>query len=474
VNESPSKHFSEVLAETAQSRRAVAKPKPVAGVRASSGGYFAVAALLTFISLILLRTNRDMVALILMGATWVIVPALIATDRLYFDGQLIFRSGLPALFSRLVRGRRTQISVADIERVEVATVRTLRRGGSVRYRYRIELSGQSHSFVFASGGGKFRQMVNRLLPQIAEEKLDARACELRDHLTDPKLLSAEVDQLGIATPALLEQTEENARRRIEKRAAADPHESALDEPQRVQSLRKVANQLRIAGRLRESAEAFRRALHLSGRDPWLIYEYARLLRSQAAAFGDARLFSRACAALKLAQLRGAGDARLLSRIGEGFFELRQPLRAAKSLRRAIDLDENSFRAQISLAEIALSDGKLAHVIHHYHEAARVASDKATARMARREAEYYSRLNEDDDYLSAELRRMNWLEGAGRIQRLTARVSFAALLIALLGSFVDHVVTGVGWALASSSIIGWSGALLIRKFLSRRRGTDFGV
>jgi hypothetical protein len=65
--------------------------------------------------------------------------------------------------------------------------------------------------------------------------------------------------------------------------------------------------------------------------------------------------------------------------------------------------------------------------------------------------------------------MNWLESAGRVQQFSARVSFASLLVALTGSFLDQMVAGVGWAVASSSIIGWSGALVVRKFLARRRG-----
>jgi tetratricopeptide (TPR) repeat protein len=195
------------------------------------------------------------------------------------------------------------------------------------------------------------------------------------------------------------------------------------------------------------------------------------LRSQASAFGNAQLLSRACAALKLSSLRGSEDAKLLERVGESFFEFGQPARAAKVLRQALDLDRNSFRASLSLAEIALSEGKLAHVIHHYREAESVAPDTAGARMARREADYYARLNDDDDYLSAELRRMNWLEGAGRIQQFAARVSFAALFVALAGSFLDQIVAAVGWAVASSSIIGWSGSLLLRKILTRRRGFE---
>ena len=62
----------------------------------------------------------------------------------------------------------------------------------------------------------------------------------------------------------------------------------------------------------------------------------------------------------------------------------------------MDLDEKSYRAQLGLAEVALNDGKLAHVIHHYNDAWRIAPDKATARLAQREADYYARLNNDED------------------------------------------------------------------------------
>ena len=318
-----------------------------------------------------------------------------------------------------------------------------------------------------SGGKKFREMIGLLLPRIADEKLDARARELRDYLCDPKELRVELDQLHLATSAVLDVTDESASHRLEKRVAAAPA-TAGEDSERARLLWRLANRLRVAGRLRESAEAFRRALHLSPREAWLLYDFARLLRSQASAFSDARLLSRAGASLKLALLRASDDARLAERVGETYFEFGQPARAAKALRRAIDLDPNAYRACVGLAEIGLGDGKLAHVIHHYRAAAQVAPDAATAQMARSEADYYTRLNDDDDYLSSELRRMNWLEHANRVQQFSARVSFAALFVALAGSFFEPMVSGVAWALASSSIIGWSGALLVRKFLSRRR------
>lgn len=466
LSDSSQNQIREVLAETARGHVASAKGKKLAGIRISPGGYFAAAALLTFASLLCLRTHRDLVALVLVAGTWTIIPLLVLTNRLSFDGHTIARTGLVAMLNRLVRGRSQSLAVDDVERVEVATLRTLRRGGKVRYRYRVEIAGKGLSFVLASGGQEFRQMVRVLLPRISDHKLDARARELRDHLGEVKVVRREAAKLGIASTSVLEETSE-AKRADKYRVALAANDASEGDAERGSLLRKSANDLRISGFLQQSAEAFRRALLISPRNPWLIYEYARLLKSQASAFGDARLLGRACAALRLAATRGPADALLLARVGECFLEYGDPLRAAKLFRRTLEIDEEAYRAQLGLAEVALSDGKLAHVIHHYNEAARLAPDQATATLARREADYYSRLNNDEDYLAAELRRMNWLEGANRVQHLTARVSFAALLIALVGSSIDQVVAGLGWALASSSIIAWSGSLVIRKLLAGR-------
>lgn len=468
LSDSSQNQLRNALAETARAHEAPAKPKKLAGVRVSRGGYFAAAAFLTFVSLVCLRTHRDLAALILVAGTWTIIPVLVLTDRVSFDGTGLSRSGLTSLLARRVRGRARDIGVDDIERVEVTTLRTLRRGGNVRYRYRVEVAGKGLSIAFASGGEQFRQMVQRLLPRIPDHKLDARACELRDHLADGKIVRAEASRLGIAPASVLAETSEAIRKRVDKhRQALADHETLQQDAERCKLLRKAANELRVAGCLRQSAEAFRRALIISPSNPWLIYEYARLLKSQASAGSDARKLARACAALRLAAMRGSTDSRLLQRIGESFLEYGEPKRAAKTFRHALEIDEHAYRAQLGLAEVALGEGKLAHVIHHYNDAARIAPDKGTGRLARREADYYTRLNDDEDYLAAELRRMNWLEGAGRVQRLTARLTFAALLIALIGPSVDQVVAGLGLAFASSAIIGWSGSLIIRKLLAAR-------
>ena len=212
LNDSTQNQLREVLVETVRGHVAPAKRKKLAGIRISPGGYLAVAALLTFAALWCLRTHRDLTALVLVAGTWTIIPLLVFTNRLSFDGQTISRTGLAALLIRLVRGRAQNIAVDDVERVEVATLRTLRRGGKVRYRYRVEIAGKGLSFVLASGGEEFRRMVRVLLPRIGDYKLDARAGELRDHLADVKGCSGnEAAKLGIASALVLEETSDAKR-----------------------------------------------------------------------------------------------------------------------------------------------------------------------------------------------------------------------------------------------------------------------
>lgn len=461
------REISELLAESGPDRMADGKLSKLASVRVSPGAYFATAAVTTFVSLLLLRAENDLGALITIVCTWTIVPLLVLTDRIHFDGRALSRRGAVAWLSRLIFGRTQRIALDEIERVEVHALRTLRRGGSVRYRYRIEITGNRVVLVFASAGSSFRKMVRSLLPRIAEAKLDARAVELRDHLVDPAAVRAEIKQLGIAPTVVLEAGDLAARgrQRLANRGKRDTTAEDLD---RARRLRDAANDLRVAGRLRESAEAFRRALMVTPQEPKLIYEFARLLRSRAGATEDSRLFLRASAALRLAARRGKGDARLLERIGESLLEYGKSEQAGKAFRQALEADPNAFRAQAGLAEAALSDGKLAHVIHHYSEASRSAPDRAAAKLSRREADYYLRLSNDDEYLAVELRRMNWLQHAGRIQQFAARVSFASLLVALICGSINQVVAGLGWALASSSIIAWSSSLIASKLLSSRR------
>src|SRR5213075_2539616 len=115
------------------------------------------------------------------------------------------------------------------------------------YRYRVDVLAKDSSVTFSSGGRPFRRMVQMLLPRIAEHKLDARACDLRDHLANLNAIKADAARLGIATPAVLENAREEAENRIEKRRRQMATETSEQELERAALLRRAANDLRIAG-----------------------------------------------------------------------------------------------------------------------------------------------------------------------------------------------------------------------------------
>jgi tetratricopeptide (TPR) repeat protein len=455
------------LAETVKEREKVGRLKSIASVRVSPGAYLAAASILTFGSVFLLRMESDAWALVTLIAAWFLMPALALTDRIVFDGRSLIRRGpLPFLF-HLVSGRRQQLNISDVEKVDTNAVRTLRRGGSVRYRYRTQVLGRGVSIVLASGGKSYRRMVRRLFPMIPELKIDARTRELRDYFCEPSLFARDIELLSLASPVVLDNAMADVKNRLANRSASfDSH--AAPDLDRARALRQLANQLRVWGRLTESREAFRRALIVLPRDGRLIYEFGRLLRSQASAMSDARLLSRARAALRLACMRADDDASLLSLIGESQVECGDVERAERTLRHALVLDSQSFRARIDLADLALRNGKLAHVILQYRDAAQVAPDKALTSYARREADYYARLNDDEEYLGAELRRIDWLQNAAKVRRLAGRVTNASILIALIGPYVHSTIGGLGWSLASCSLFAWIGAFSVGKLLAARR------
>ncbi len=471
MNETAQIQVSGAVAEAAEARaiRPARAPR-LASVRVSPGGYLATASALTFIALLLLRAELDLEALLIIACAWLVTPLLALTDRISFDGHKLTRRGIVPFIQHLFRRRSLTLLADDIERVETGAVRTLRRGGRVRYRYRSEVMGKGISFVFASGGESYRRMIRVLFPLLSDEKLDARSTELRDYLVSPQTLSISLNYLRLASPDVLDNADGDfqggARVSVRHRRTLKELRRSTDF-ERGRLLRRAANELRAAGRLREAAEAFRRALLVTPRDGWLIYEFARSIRSQASAISDARLLARARAGLRLAAQRGGDDAALLVRIAESCFELGDPEAATRYFRRALELSPQAFRAEIGLAELALRNGKLAHVIHHYNAASRAAPDDSLRRFARREADYYERLNDDDDYLSTELRRIGWLQHLHQARRIAQRVTFTGIVLALVGPSIDSAIEATGWSLASSAILAWIIVALISHALTER-------
>jgi tetratricopeptide (TPR) repeat protein len=441
------------------------KSQSLASVRVSPGPYLAVASVLTFLAALLLRSNREGWALVLICIAWLIVPALAFTDRIVFDGGSIRRQGPISALMGLIYGYRKHLNVSDFELLETHAVRTLRRGGSVRYRYRTQIIGKGKEFVIASGGHGYRKLVRELLPLIHQDKLDNRTRDLRDYLNDPAAVSNKAKLSMLASEDVLDST--SADRGLHRKQQLQPAVVEAHDLERAHLLRRLGNELRVMGRLKEAAEAFRRALNVTPRASWLLYDLARLLRSQASAQGDARLLSRARAALRLARIRANGDVVLLPLIGESFLECGDTRQARRVLQEAVDLDYGNYKARLGLADLSLREGKLAHVIHHYHEAARVTSESALARYARREADYYTLLNDDEDYLVTELRRISWLQNVTRVRRMAGRVTSVAILTAIIGGLLDPLAGSIGWSMASSALILWLLSIVATRLLFSR-------
>ena len=473
MNDSRQIEALKALTEVAKQRERPRKGLRLASVRVSPGSYLAAASVLTFASALLLKSERDFWALAAIGVAWLIIPVLALKDRIEFDGEYLSRRGpLPFLW-HLIGGRQKRLRVADIERVDTQALRTLRRGGRVRYRYRTQILGKTSEFIFASGGQNYREMVRRLFPLIHRDKLDVRTLELCDYLCDPKALNHEIRALQLASDDVLDSATLDfklggGRAGTNGDTEGSGEETSARDHDRATLLGKLGNHLRVAGRLNEAREAFRRALIIIPADGRLIFDFARLLRSQATSLNDPRLLSRSRAAMRLSAMRAGTEPDLLALVGESFLEWGETGRAQSTFRKAVELEPVNFRARMGLANLALRDGKLAHVIHQYRDAAYSASEKALLTYARREADYYATLNEDDDYLASELRRINYLQHSLRVRRLAARVTNVSILGALIVPYFDSSVEGLCWSLASSSLVAWIFSLLAIKFLAKRR------
>ena len=149
-----------------------------------------------------------------------------------------------------------------------------------------------------------------------------------------------------------------------------------EEIEKADYLRRLANELRLSGYLLQALETFRRALVLNPRSAWLLFDFARCLYSFAGAEHNEKMEKKALAALRLAEKRAGNDGELLARLGEIYFQYGDWRRARRAFQKALEAAGESFRSVRGLAEIALREGKVAHVIHQFSTANRLAETSA--------------------------------------------------------------------------------------------------
>jgi len=438
---------------------------PCPSVRVSVHNYLAALLIGTFASALLFYLEFDVAGIILFGVSSILIPAFALSDRVRFDGRRIVRTGfLPVLWARLNSARHS-IKLSDIEQVDTHTHRVLKRGEKITYRYKTVIRGKGISISLASGNDGYRQMLNTILQALPQNTLDARSIELRDHLQDPKetLMRAEFSRIPAAD--VLEGSFGNIHKRIKKSPA---REIACAEEEKADDLQSLGNQLRVSGYLFQALEAFRRALVLRPGDARLLFDFARCLHSFAGIQRDERLERRALAALRLSERRASDDGELLVSLGEWYFHIGEWRRAGDAFQNALDRAGESFRTARGLAEIALREGKIAHVIHHFSTANRLADTPSLRRWARSEAEYFSNLNSDADYMDLEIGRANMLDTVESSRRTTLRIALYAFPLIIAGIyFGDQTATNIGWAVASVSLVIWAGLIVVNRVLAQR-------
>lgn len=434
-------------------------------IRVSPGSYFAALFLTTFVSAYLLYLEYDLAGTVLLVLGSPLLVFLAYKDRLAFDGRRLFRTGIiPRTWARM-NGMRDRLKISDIEQVETQAIRSIKRGGSVIYRYRTSLRGKGVVFTLATGGDGYRQMIKAVLPLLPENVLDNRSIELRDYLSERREALRKAKCSNIPPADVLENSFSEIAMRDRKSSRAAQAETGVGD---AEDLRKLANELRLAGSLLQALETFRRALRLRPRDAWLLFEFARCLQSFAGSQRDRTLERKAVALMRLSEQRAGKDGVLLARLGEAYFQSGEWRRAGIAFQRAIEGVGESFRSLRGMAEIALREGKIAHVIHNFAAANRLAETPALRRWTQAEVEYFSRLNEDDEYMEMELSRVNLLDTLESIGKSGLRIAFLTFpLIAAGVFFEDDLAANVGWAISGISLLVWVGVIFLRRLLSPR-------
>lgn len=419
-------------------------------LRVGTAAYFGAFFVLSFASAFLLYLDHEKAGFTLLFLTWAIVPVLAATDRVRFDGKRLIRDGIVPRIWRIMNRSRYWLRLSDVEQVDTQTVRSLRRGGRVMYRYSTTFRGKGTVITLTSGGEAYRRMVRNVLPSVPAEVMDGRSLELRDYLLTlsdlrVKAMSSEIPSVDVL--------ESSVRKRLLRRK--NDLGGKPSDPEKASHLRRLANELRLSGSLPQSLEAFRRAALAAPPDGWLLLEFSRCLQAFAAVERDDRVFRRSQAMMRLAERRAGTDADLLARIGETYVQVGDWRRAARVFRHSTEIVGETFLALRGLAEVALREGKIAHVIHNFAAANRLATLPSLQRWTRGEVEYFSRINSDDEYMELEVSRVNLLDSVDRWQRrffLTSMIGFPAILVGLL---IDAAtVTNIGWSVSLISLTGW--------------------
>lgn len=447
-----------------------AKASETLSVRVSPHSYVAAVLVGSFLSALSFYLRVDSIGVALFLISWIVIPFLAFNDRVKFDGKRLYRTGIVPALSAWFRASRRRLRLSDIEYVETEALRAMRRGNNVYFRYRTILAGKGIGLVIASGGDEYRRLIRAVLRQLPDEVLDIRSADLRDHLNDPKETILKAETARIPSAEFLTSSDLSVVKNASSTAIPRPETMSRAD---ALSLKQLANELRIAGNLVQAVEALRRALAVRPHNPELLFDLAKCLYSLAKSRRDGDLERRAFAAVRLAERRAGDDPRLIVRLGEWYSDVGDDNNAARLFRRAVESSGENFRALRGLGEIALRDGKIAHVIHHFAAAIDNAGLASQRRWSKNEAAYFANLNSDPEYMELEVGRVRMLEGIERTRRSAIRIAIIGVPVIVAGVVLDNIsIANVGWAVSTVAIMVWFAMLVGTRMFGRRIPYEF--
>ena len=436
----------------------------VISVRSPGGGYLSASFVTSFVSALLGYLEQPYPAVLLFVIAWVVIPFLWLGDKIRFDGRRIRRTGLVPYLVARITGTRDRLKLSDIEQVESLAFPGIKRGRNVYFTYRTTVIGKNVRFSFSSRHKGYGRLIRAMLPLIDEDCLDNPSIDLRDYFAEKRDAGLRARESDIPSSDVLD----GSFREIHLKPTAAirfPDETNVE---KANQLRRLGNELRLSGRLLQALEAFPRAAVLRPRDAKLLFEFAECIRSVAGSEADKKLERRAHAMMRLAERHAGDDGRLLSRIGESYFHVGEWRRAGIVFKRVADAVGQNFRILRGQAELALREGKIAHVIHNFAAAEQAASTTSLKRWTQGEIDYFSHLNEDDEYMELEISRVNLLDTLDRIRRSSFRLNLFGLIVIGLGfSMGDDLVTNIGWGVAGVSLAVWTVTIVMSRMLAPR-------
>ncbi len=395
-----------------------------------------------------LSLEHPLLLLMLLGLVGLFILAS-KFETITFDGKQVIRQGVLAFLETFLSGQKPQIALDKIEMVATEAIRSRRGLRHIKYLYKVAISGSSVQLIVMVNGAKNNSkrhlLVRELFNLLPETKLDPRSSELKQYLNDLP-----------SNHALIEVANSVASSELEKKDSL---------PTLI--LRRAANSLKLEGEMQKALQCFSLAYKKESRNAQLLYEMARFFRSLAM-IDSPRLLSRSRACLRLAAFLAKNEPQLLERIGETYFERLDYKLAARCFSRALMVEPMLYRANIGLAEIALRDGKLAHVAHFYSAAANVSKDRAQRELANREANYYERLCSDEDYFEAEISRINKLKSFQWARDWSSLLLIISWMLALFTGLFSTNLGTFAWSIVFSSSLVWVASILFSFHYGQRQ------